>query len=91
MDVLSEQAHYGGELNRKSFLSHVFSTTEEGKGELMNVVQYSCLGIIPIVVLNKLVQRFVPEADPEKSSLELAIEVFLQVIIMFAELYWSIV
>lgn len=83
MDVLTEQPQYGGELNRKSFLSHVFSTTEEGKGELLNVVQYSCLGIIPIVVLNKLVQRFVPEADPEKSSLELAIEVFLQVIIMF--------
>ena len=49
----------------------------------MNVIQYSCLGVIPIVILNKLIQRFVPEADPEKSSLELFIEVFLQVIIMF--------
>lgn len=82
MDAL-DNVQYGGELNRKTFIGHVFSTSEEGKAEFMNVIQYSCLGVIPIVILNKLIQRFVPEADPEKSSLELFIEVFLQVIIMF--------
>ena len=79
MDILQEAS----ESNRKSFLSHVFSTTEEGKAELLNVVQYACLGIIPVVALNKGIQRFIPEADPEKSSLEITIEVFLQIIIMF--------
>jgi len=68
---------------RKSFIGHVFSTTEEGKAELLNVIQYAILGIIPIVVLNKLVQRFIPEADSEKSSLELSVEVMLQIMIMF--------
>ena len=79
MDILQEAS----EVNRKSFISHVFSTTEEGKAELLNVVQYACLGIIPVVALNKGIQRFIPEADPEKSSLEITIEVFLQIIIMF--------
>ena len=79
MDILNEAR----EVNRESFLGHVFSTTEEGKAELLNVVQYACLGVIPIVVLNKLIQRFVPEADPDNSTLELVVEVFLQVIIMF--------
>ena len=51
------------------FFSHVFSTTEEGKAELMNVTQYAVLGIVPIFALNKLIQRFVPEADLEKSSI----------------------
>lgn len=69
--------------NKHTFLSHVFSTTEEGKAEIFNVVQYSLMAIIPIVALNKLIQRFVPEADGEKSSLELLIEILLQVIIMF--------
>jgi hypothetical protein len=68
---------------RKSFLSTVFSTSEEGKAEVLNVVQYATLGVIPIVVLNKLIQRFVPEADVEKSSLELLVEVFIQLIVMF--------
>jgi hypothetical protein len=79
MDILEEARN----VNRKSFLSHVFSTTEEGKAELLNVSQYACLGVIPIVLLNKLIQRFIPEADHEKSSLEITIEVFLQIIVMF--------
>lgn len=68
---------------KKTFLNHVFSTTEEGKAEILNVVQYSLLGVIPIVFLNKLIQRFIPEADSEKSSLEILAEILIQLIVMF--------
>ena len=79
MEILQEAR----DVHRKSFLSHVFSTTDEGKAELLNVIQYATLGVIPIVILNKLIQRFVPEADTEKSSLELMVEVLIQLIVMF--------
>ena len=79
MDILQDAR----EIHKKSFLSHVFSTTEEGKAEVLNVVQYATLGVIPVVVLNKLVQRFIPEADSENSTLELSVEIFLQLLIMF--------
>ena len=69
--------------NKKSFFNHVFSTTEEGKAEILNVAQYSFMGIIPIVILNKLIQRFIPEADPEKSTLELLAEILIQIVVMF--------
>ena len=59
------------DLSKKTFLSHVFSTTEEGQAELLNVIQYSSMGVVPVVMLNKMVQRFIPEADPETSTLEL--------------------
>lgn len=78
-----EILHETKDAHKKGFLSHVFSTTEEGKAEILNVVQYSLLGVIPIVVLNKLIQRFIPEADPEKSSLELLAEIFIQLVVMF--------
>jgi hypothetical protein len=68
---------------KKSFLNHVFSTTEEGKAEILNVIQYSAMGIVPIVILNKSIQRFIPEADPENSSLELLAEILIQLVIMF--------
>jgi len=71
------------DLSKKTFLSHVFSTTEEGQAELLNVIQYSSMGVVPIVMLNKMVQRFIPEADPEKSALELLAEIFIQLTIMF--------
>ena len=79
MDILQEAR----DISKKSFLGHVFSTTDEGKAEILNVVQYATLGIIPVILLNKFVQRFIPEADGEKSSVELLIEIFLQTIIMF--------
>lgn len=79
MEILNEVK----DLNKKTFLSHVFSTTEEGKAELLNIIQYSSMGVIPIVALNKLIQRFVPEADPDKSSLELLAEILIQLIVMF--------
>jgi len=72
-----------GDGPKKTFFSHVFSTTEEGKAEILNVSQYALMGVIPVVVLNKLIQRFIPEADHEKSSLEIVVEVFIQLIIMF--------
>lgn len=68
---------------KNSFFNHVFSTTEEGKSEILNIIQYSLYGIIPIIILNKVIQRFIPDADPEKSSLEIMIEIIIQLITMF--------
>jgi hypothetical protein len=79
MEILHETKEH----SKKTFLSHVFSTTEEGKAEVLNVVQYSLFGVIPVVILNKLIQRFIPEADPDKSTLELLAEIFIQLIVMF--------
>jgi hypothetical protein len=69
--------------NKNTFFSHVFSTTEEGKAEILNVIQYALLGVIPIVILNKTLQRFIPDADADKSSIELLAEVLIQIVVMF--------
>jgi len=79
MEILQETKDY----SRPTFFSHVFSTTEDGKAELLNVVQYSTLGVIPVVALNKLIHRFIPEADPDKSTLEVLAEIFFQLVVMF--------
>jgi hypothetical protein len=73
----------GGEIQKKTFINHVFSTTEEGKAEFLNVIQYSLLAVVPVILLNKMVQRFIPEADTEKSSVELLAEILIQLIVMF--------
>ena len=80
MEILQESS----DKSKVSFLSHVFSTTQEDKGEILNVVQYSLLGVIPVVILNKLIQRFIPEADSDKSSLELLAEILIQLIVIFS-------
>lgn len=69
--------------NNKTFVKHVFNMTPEGKAEFFNVLQYGILGLIPILLLNKLIHNYVPEANEEKSSLELLVEIMLQLVIMF--------
>ena len=75
--------HEAKSLNHNTFISHVFATSDEGKAEILNVIQYSLSAVLPVVLLNKTIQKFVPEADIEKSSLELLAEIFIQIVVMF--------
>ena len=70
-------------INDNTFLNHIFSTSEESKAEILNVVQYAVMGVLPVVGLNKTIQKFIPEADIEKSSLEVLAEIFIQIVVMF--------
>jgi hypothetical protein len=77
----------GGEIkSSKSFIKHVFNFEDEGKAEFLNVIQYALLAIIPIIILNKTMQKFVPEADEQKGSFEILAEVFAQIIVLFVGL-----
>ena len=67
----------------KSFFKHVFNFDDESKSEILNILQYSVISIIPVVILNKTMQKYVPEADENKSSLEVTAEVLIQIIVMF--------
>jgi hypothetical protein len=67
----------------KSFLKHVFNFDDDSKSEILNILQYSLIAIIPIVILNKTMQKYVPESDDKKSSLEITAEVLIQIIVMF--------
>jgi hypothetical protein len=69
--------------SNKSFLKHVFNFDDDSKSEILNIIQYALLAIIPIVLLNKSIAKYVPEADDKKGSLEITAEVLIQVIIMF--------
>lgn len=80
MDILQESKEGGA---KKTFLGHVFSSNEEDKAEIMNIVQYAVYALIPIIILNKLIQRFIPEAEPDKSSLEILLEILIQVVVIF--------
>lgn len=65
------------------FFKHVFNFDDDSKSEILNIIQYSVLAIVPIVILNKLSQKYVPEGDEEKSSLEILAEVIIQVLVIF--------
>jgi len=77
----------GGESkSTKTFIKYVFNFDEDGKAEFLNVIQYALLAIIPIIALNKAMQKFVPEADDQKGSFEILAEVLAQIIVLFVGL-----
>jgi len=69
--------------SKKGFFKHVFNFDNDSKSDVLNIIQYTLIAIIPIIILNKLMQKYVPEADEKKGSLEVLAEVLVQIIIMF--------
>ena len=65
------------------FMNHVFNFNDDSKDEMTNIMQYAVLAILPVIILNKATQRFIPEADDEKGTPEIAIEIVLQTVSMF--------
>ena len=69
--------------SNKNFFKHVFNFDDDSKSDILNIIQYSLIAIIPVIVLNKSMQKYVPEADEQKGNLEILAEIVLQVIVMF--------
>jgi hypothetical protein len=76
MENLNELKSDGG------FFKHVFRFDQDAKFEMLNLIQYAILAIVPVVILNKFTQRFIPEADDDKSSIELSLEIVAQITLM---------
>jgi len=68
---------------KPGFFKHVFNFNDDSKSEMMNIVQYAVLALIPVIMMNKAMQKYVPEADDEKGNVELLAEIVGQIIIMF--------
>ena len=66
--------------NSKGFLKHVFNFDDESKGDILNLLQYIFIALIPIVLLNKSMQKYVPELDEKKGSIEITAEILIGVV-----------
>jgi len=69
--------------SKKGFFKHVFNFDNDSKSDMLNIIQYTLIAIIPVIILNKAMQKYVPEADEKKGSLEILAEVLIQIIVMF--------
>ena len=66
-----------------NFFKYVFSFDSDSKSEMLNILQFAILSIVPIVLLNKSISKYIPDADDKKSSVEIVVEILIQVIVMF--------
>lgn len=67
----------------KSFFKHVLNFDDDSKSEILNIIQYALIAVIPVVILNKSMGKYVPESDDKKGSLEISAEIVIQIIVTF--------
>ena len=76
------------QVNKPGFFEHVFSIDDKAKSTLFNIIQYSLTAIIPVTILNKVIQRLFPQPDEEKGNFEILAEVSGQILLTLIGIYF---
>lgn len=71
------------------FFKYVFNFDEENKHNLMNMVQYTLLSIIPVIIILRLIKHIIPEEDETKGSLEITIECVGQILLIVLAIWFT--
>lgn len=72
----------------KSILHKIFTFDTKLKNDLLNLIQVILIVTIPIVVLSNSIDKLFSKADATKSSFELTIEIFGQLIMLYFGFYF---
>jgi len=73
----------------ESFLGYMTTITTLEKNEILNVIQYIVLIVIPLVLLLKFMKEYIPPDSASKSSIEITVEVVIQLSLIFIA-FWLI-
>ena len=84
-----EESFEGGttKLSPSGFFNYVFNFDSDNKAILLNMFQYIIIALIPVIVLLKLIKEYIPEDDDKKESIELVIEIIIQLGVLFIAMY----
>jgi len=73
----------------EGFFKYMFDLNDDNKTMIMNMLQYTVLAFIPIILVLKVTKSYVPEANEEKGSLEILAESLFQVVFILIS-FWFI-
>ena len=86
---LSEQGQTGG--GKKpygGFVQYMLNFDYKTKSDLLNLAQYSLLGVGPVILLLKFIKNYFPTANDSKSSPELAFECTSEIVFILFCIYY---
>lgn len=82
----NEPSFIGG--SNTSFFNYMFSLADGEKIELINTLQYVILAIIPILLIIKVINNYIPPFDNKKSTVEVAVELIVQLGVLFTVFFF---
>ena len=83
-----EQTQIGGSDNDKSFVDYMTSFSATEKAQLMNLVQYCGIAVVPLLAVLKLMKMYMPVNNPLKPTSELVFEVLIQLIVILVAFFF---
>ena len=81
----------GGSTNKLSagdFFNHVFNFDSDNKANMLNLIQYVLIAIIPVVLTLKAIKLYIPEEDDAKGTVEITLEVSMQLFSIFFAIWF---
>ena len=75
--------------DKMGFFEYVFNFDDENKNTIMNMLQYTILSIIPVILILKLTKHIFPEEDDTKGSLEITAESIGQLLIIILGIWFT--
>ena len=69
------------------FFNYVFKFDNENKHRIMNMLQYTLLAIIPVLLILRGIKHIIPEDDDSKGSIEILAESVGQVILIMLAIW----
>ena len=69
----------GGDVNN-SLINYMFTMSDNEKDTILNIIQYTSLSIVPLIIIIKLMNVYLPKYNEHKGNIEILIEVILQLI-----------
>ena len=73
----------------EGFFKFVFNFDTENKHRIMNMLQYTLLTIIPVLLILRGIKHIIPEDDESKGSLEILAESVGQVILIMLAIWFT--
>ena len=87
MDKISESVksmEHGG----AGFFNYVFNFDTENKHRIMNMLQYTLLAIIPVLLILRAIKHIIPDDDESKGSFEILAESLGQLILIMLAIWF---
>jgi len=78
----------GGASLDVGFVEYITTISSNEKAQMLNLLQYGGLALVPLLILLNVMKMYVPEEDPEKGTTELVIEVVVQLSIVLLALFF---
>lgn len=71
------------------FIKYISNFDDENKCEIMNMIQYTLLAIIPVIIILKAIKHYIPEEDESKGSLEILAESIGQILLIVFAIWFT--